>query len=54
MGTGDEKEPLDVATVIERLNAALPLQLRSAVAYTIAPGYGKQEQIDTLERARRD
>lgn len=38
MGTGDEKEPLDVATVIERLNAALPLQLRSAVAYTIAAG----------------
>ena len=38
MGTGEDKEPLDVETVIERLNEALPLQFRSAVAYTVAAG----------------
>lgn len=38
MGTGEDKEPLDVETVIERLNVALPLQFRSAVAYTVAAG----------------
>ncbi len=38
MGTGEDKEPLDVQTVVERLNAALPLQFRSAVAYTVAAG----------------
>ncbi len=38
MGTGEDKEPLDVETVVERLNEALPLQFRSAVAYTVAAG----------------
>ncbi|CAA9498159.1 MAG: hypothetical protein AVDCRST_MAG53-2241 [uncultured Solirubrobacteraceae bacterium] len=38
MGTGEDKEPLDVQTVVERLNEALPLQFRSAVAYTVAAG----------------
>jgi hypothetical protein len=38
MATGDDKEPLDVETVVERLNGALPLQFRSAVAYTVAAG----------------
>ena len=36
MGTGSDKEPLDVETVIERLNIALPLQFRAAIGYTIA------------------
>ena len=38
MGTGDDKEPMDVEAVIDRLNEALPLQFRSAVAYTVAAG----------------
>ncbi len=38
MGTGADKEPLETDEVIERLNEALPLQFRSAVAYTIAAG----------------
>ena len=32
------KDPLDVDAALERLNAALPLQLRSALAYTLAAG----------------
>ena len=31
-----DKDPLDVDLALERLGAALPLQLRSATAYTIA------------------
>jgi bacterioferritin (cytochrome b1) len=31
-----DKDPLDVDLALERLGAALPLQLRSAAAYTIA------------------
>ncbi|MCW3012098.1 MAG: hypothetical protein JWO90_2502 [Solirubrobacterales bacterium] len=38
MGTGDDKEPMDVEAVVERLNVALPMQFRSAVAYTVAAG----------------
>jgi bacterioferritin (cytochrome b1) len=34
----DEKDPLDVDEALERLGRALPLQLRSAVAYTVAAG----------------
>src|SRR5215208_5000198 len=34
----DEKDPLDVQSALERLGTALPLQLRSAVAYTVAAG----------------
>jgi bacterioferritin (cytochrome b1) len=34
----DEKDPLDVESALERLGIALPLQLRSAAAYTIASG----------------
>src|SRR3954470_5235253 len=42
-GTGDgmaqdEKDPLDVETAIEALNAALRLQYRSVLGYTIAAG----------------
>jgi bacterioferritin (cytochrome b1) len=42
-GTGDgmpkdEKDPLDVDTAIERLNAALRLQYRSLLGYTVAAG----------------
>jgi bacterioferritin (cytochrome b1) len=33
-----DKDPLDVDLALERLGAALPLQLRSATAYTIAAG----------------
>lgn len=33
-----DKDPLDVELALERLTAALPLQLRSATAYTIAAG----------------
>ena len=33
-----DKDPLDVDLALERLGKALPLQLRSAVAYTIASG----------------
>ena len=38
MGTGEDKEPMEVETVIDRINEALPLQFRSAVAYAIAAG----------------
>src|SRR4051794_5411493 len=34
----EEKDPLDVESALERLGAALPLQLRSAAAYTVASG----------------
>jgi bacterioferritin (cytochrome b1) len=34
----DEKDPLDRNEALERLGNALPLQLRSACAYTIAAG----------------
>jgi bacterioferritin (cytochrome b1) len=34
----DEKDPLDRDEALERLAHALPLQLRSAVAYTVAAG----------------
>jgi bacterioferritin (cytochrome b1) len=33
-----DKDPLDVDLALERLGKALPLQLRSAAAYTIAAG----------------
>ena len=33
-----DKDPLDVDLALERLGTALPLQLRSAAAYTIAAG----------------
>src|SRR4051812_3267480 len=33
-----DKDPLDVELALERLSKALPLQLRSAAAYTIAAG----------------
>jgi bacterioferritin (cytochrome b1) len=33
-----DKDPLDVDLALERLGAALPLQLRSAAAYTMAAG----------------
>jgi hypothetical protein len=62
----DEKDPLDVEQALARLGVALPLQLRSAATYTMAAGaitgfqymglsdvLRKQEQVDTLERARR-
>ena len=38
MGTGDDKDPLDVETALERLNAALRLQHRSVIGYTVAAG----------------
>jgi bacterioferritin (cytochrome b1) len=34
----DGKDPLDVDAALERLNHALPLQLRSATAFTLAAG----------------
>ncbi|HEU4975941.1 MAG TPA: ferritin-like domain-containing protein [Baekduia sp.] len=34
----DDKDPLDVDAAIERLNAALRLQYRSALGYTVAAG----------------
>jgi bacterioferritin (cytochrome b1) len=34
----EEKDPLDVESALERLGTALPLQLRSAAAYTVAAG----------------
>jgi bacterioferritin (cytochrome b1) len=34
----DDKDPLDAEAALERLGTALPLQLRSAAAYTIAAG----------------
>jgi bacterioferritin (cytochrome b1) len=34
----DDKDPLDVESALARLGAALPLQLRSAAAYTVASG----------------
>ena len=34
----EEKDPLDVESALERLGTALPLQLRSATAYTVAAG----------------
>jgi bacterioferritin (cytochrome b1) len=34
----DDKDPLDVELALERLGHALPLQLRSAAAFTIAAG----------------
>jgi len=34
-----DKDPLDVDLALERLSRALPLQLRSAAAYTIAASY---------------
>jgi bacterioferritin (cytochrome b1) len=33
-----DKDPLDVDLALERLGVALPLQLRSAAAYTVAAG----------------
>jgi bacterioferritin (cytochrome b1) len=33
-----DKDPLDVDLALERLSSALPLQLRSAAAYTMAAG----------------
>jgi bacterioferritin (cytochrome b1) len=33
-----DKDPLDIDLALERLGAALPLQLRSAAAYTMAAG----------------
>ena len=33
-----DKDPLDVDLALERLSEALPLQLRSAAAYTMAAG----------------
>ena len=33
-----DKDPLDVDLALERLSTALPLQLRSAIAYTMAAG----------------
>ena len=38
MAQETEKDPLDVETAIERLNAALRLQHRSLLGYTIAAG----------------
>jgi bacterioferritin (cytochrome b1) len=35
---GEEKDPLDVDEALARLGDALPLQLRSATAYTVASG----------------
>jgi bacterioferritin (cytochrome b1) len=34
----DDKDPLDVELALERLGQALPLQLRSAAAFTVAAG----------------
>ena len=34
----EDKDPLDVDAALERLGVALPLQLRSVVAYTVAAG----------------
>jgi bacterioferritin (cytochrome b1) len=34
----EDKDPLDVESALGRLGAALPLQLRSAAAYTVAAG----------------
>jgi bacterioferritin (cytochrome b1) len=34
----EDKDPLDVEVALERLGVALPLQLRSAAAYTVAAG----------------
>jgi bacterioferritin (cytochrome b1) len=34
----EDKDPLDVESALERLGTALPLQLRSAAAYTVAAG----------------
>jgi bacterioferritin (cytochrome b1) len=34
----EDKDPLDIDSALERLGAALPLQLRSATAYTVAAG----------------
>ena len=34
----EEKDPLDVESALERLGTALPLQLRSAAAYTVGAG----------------
>jgi bacterioferritin (cytochrome b1) len=34
----DEKDPLDIDSALERLGTALPLQLRSAAAFTMAAG----------------
>jgi bacterioferritin len=36
--SNDEKDPLDVEGAIERLNAALAMQYRSVLGYTIAAG----------------
>jgi bacterioferritin (cytochrome b1) len=38
MADDQEKDPLDVEFALERLGIALPLQLRSAAAYTLAAG----------------
>jgi bacterioferritin (cytochrome b1) len=38
MGTGKDKDPLDRDTALERLNAALRMQYRSVLGYTIAAG----------------
>jgi len=38
MADDEDKDPLDVEGALERLGVALPLQLRSAAAFTIAAG----------------
>ncbi len=38
MARGSDKDPLDVAAALDGLGTALPLQLRSALAFTIAAG----------------
>ena len=54
-----EPEPMDTEKVLEQLNVALELQLRSLIQVTQASGsmehiiMRKQNQIDWLRRARR-
>ncbi len=56
-----EPEPMDTEKVLDQLNVALELQLRSLLQFTQASGsmFGlevqgvKQNQIDWLRRARR-
>ena len=54
-----EPEPMDTEKVLEQLNVALELQLRSLIQFTQASGsmehiiMRKQNQIDSLRRARR-
>src|SRR4051794_19597357 len=58
MATETDKDPLDVDAAIDALNHALPMQYRSAVAYTVAAGSltgfefaGLGEQLWSFARA---